>query len=239
MQHASVKKLFKEQVIHYSKEGQYEKLPLLHVILTWLRHKKYKRKVNICEFGGGNGQLLKQIQKCYPNCTLTNIEIIDEYRRFLVSQKIKFVLGSILEPGFADGTFDILIIRDVLHHLVGKNYTETLHNQRRALIELQRLVRPGGAIFIEELTNESEVATRCIYYLSWLNTKIGIHIPSLFVSRNVIVAFFTSRRLLNICSQIFGKKNIEKQESAVKLQWYFALLHLLGGAKKVILTIKK
>lgn len=239
MQHASVKKLFKEQINHYSKEGQYEKLPLLHVIVTWLHNKKYKRKVNICEFGGGNGQLLKEIHKAYPSCALTNVEIIDEYKRFLVSPKIKFVLGSILEPGFADETFDILIIRDVLHHLVGKNYKETLHNQRRALRQLQRLVRPGGAIFIEEFTNESEIATRSIYHLSAFNTKIGIHIPSLFVSRNVIVAFFTSRRLLDICNQIFGKKNIEKQETAINLQWYFALLHLLGGAKKVIVTIKK
>lgn len=239
MQHASVKKLFKEQVKHYSKDQQYEKLPLLRVILEWLHNKKYKRVLKICEFGGGNGQLLNQIQRVYSHTVLTNVEIIYDYKRFLVSKRIRFVLGSILDPNFPDEAFDMIIIRDVLHHLVGESYIETLNNQRIALMQLKRLVRANGVIFIEELTNESELATRIIYYLSWLNTKIGIHIPSLFISRNVIVAFFTSRRLLALCNQIFGKKNIEKQESAINLKWYFALLHLLGGAKKVILKVTK
>lgn len=238
MQHASVKKLFKEQVKHYSKEGQYQKLPLFRVIIEWLRKKKYAGVIQTCEFGGGNGQLLHEIQKVFPRASLTNVEIVEDYKRFLVSPKIKFVVGSILEPDFLNKTFNVVIIRDVLHHLVGKTYQETLLNQKLALTNLKRLVKPGGAIFIEELTNESEIATRAIYYLTRLNTKIGIHIPSVFVSRNVIVAFFTSRRLLALCKQIFGKYIIKVQESAIQLKWYFVLLHLFGGAKKIILTIQ-
>lgn len=239
MQHASVKKLFKEQIRHYSENDQYKHSPLKHLVLEWLKRKKPKKRIEICEFGGGNGQLLYQIQRIYPHTALTNVEIIEEYKRFLVSKRVRFVLGSILDPKFPSGAFDIIIIRDVLHHLVGDSLQETFHNQRLALMQLKRLVRAGGAIFIEELTNESELATRIIYYLSWLNTKIGVHIPSLFVSKNVIVAFLTSNTLLTMCNQVFGEKNIEKQELDVKVKWYFTLLHLLGGLKKIIITIKK
>jgi SAM-dependent methyltransferase len=172
---------------------------------------------------------LNQIQKVYSNTTLTNVEIIDDYKRFLVSQKIRFVLGSILDSNFPNEAFDVIIIRDVLHHLVGEGYKETLNNQRLSLMQLKRLVKPGGVIFIEELTNESEIASRIIYYLSWLNTKIGIHIPSLFISKNVIVAFLTSNKLLNLCNQVFGKKNIEKKELDVKVKWHLTFLHFLGG----------
>lgn len=239
MQHASVEKLFKEQIQHYSKHGQYNDSPLLDLILEWLKRKTYRRKVAIGEFGGGNGQLLGDIQKAYPRVSLTNVEIVKEYKQTLVSKKIRFVPGSILDPHFHEESFDVLIIRDVLHHLVGNSYDETLNNQKMALTELKRLVKPGGVIFIEELINESEISTRMIYYLSWLNTKIGVHIPSLFISKNVIVAFLTSNRLLKMCREVFQRRNINKQELEVRVRWYFVLLHLFGGLKKIILTIKQ
>jgi len=239
MQHSSVKKLFKEQVIQYSKENQYEKLPLFLGIKEWFKKKKFTRKIEICEFGGGNGQLLAQIQKIYPNSSLTNVEIIEDYKRYLVSKKIKFVLDSILDSNFPDKSFDVVIVRDVLHHLIGRSYKETINNQEHALKELKRLVRPNGVIFIEEFINESRVATRAIYYLSWLNTKIGVHLPSTFISKSVIVSFLTSKKLLNMCKSIFGGKNITKEELQIKVQWYFKALHLFGEIKKMILIIQK
>ncbi|MDP2638266.1 MAG: class I SAM-dependent methyltransferase [Candidatus Levybacteria bacterium] len=239
MQHVSVKKLFKEQVRRYSHEDQYENSPLAGLILKWLKREKTKEKAEICEFGGGAGQLLGEIQKSYPNYNYTNVEIIDDYKRFLVSREIKYINASILDSKLADSSFDIIIMRDVLHHLVGKSYKETVENQRYALYELKRLVKPGGAIFLEELTNESGIATRIIYYLCLLNTRIGMHIPRLFISKNVIVAFLTSSKLLNMCSQVFGEKNIEKQELVIKVKWYFRSLHFFGGLKKIILSIRK
>lgn len=239
MQHISVERLFREQLQRYSHKDQYKHSPLTHLILEWLKEKKADGKIEICEFGGGAGQLLGEIRKSYPNYSYTNVEIINDYKQLLVSENIKYVNTSVLDSTFADSSFDIIIMRDVLHHLIGGSLKETTENQERALYELKRLVRSGGAIFIEEFTNESEIATRMLYYLSWLNTKIGVHIPRLFISKNVIVAFLTSSKLLNMCNQIFGKKNIKKQELVVEAKWYFTLLHFLGGLKKLIITIKK
>jgi len=239
MQHSSVEELFKEQIKRYSKKGQYEKSPLFQLVLKRLHHREFRKAVEICEFGGGAGELLGEIQKTFPKVNLTNVEIINDYKRYLVSKKIKFILGSVLNSKFKNNSFDIIIMRDVMHHLVGRNYKETLHNQTLALKELKRIVRPGGLIFIEELTNESELATRIIYYLSKLNFKIGVHIPSLFVSAHVIVAFLTSTKLLNFTRSVFGEKNIKTQMLNVEIKWYFQILHLFSGLKKVILVIKK
>lgn len=239
MQHASVKKLFREQLGRYSRKEQAVNSPIIPLFQNWIKKNNIKKTLEICEFGGGSGQLLNEIRKSYANTNVTNVEIISDYKNFLVSNKIEFVLGSVLDPDLASESFDVIIIRDILHHLIGKNYKETMRNQKHALLELKRLVKPGGVIFLEEFTNESEIATRMLYYLSWLNTKIGVHIPRLFISKNVIVAFLTSNRLFNACSQIFGKGNLEKKEIAVKVKWYFTLLHFLGGLKKLIITIKK
>lgn len=239
MQHASVKKLFREQLGRYSRKDQAVNSPIIPLFQNWIKKNNIKKTSEICEFGGGSGQLLNEIRKSYPDTNLTNVEIVSDYKNFLAFSKIKFVLGSVLDSDLASELFDVIIIRDILHHLIGKNYKETMENQKYALSELKRLVKPGGVIFLEELTNESEIATRIIYYLCRLNTKIGVHIPSLFVSPNVIVAFLTSNKLLNMCNEIFGEKNIEKQELGVKVKWYFKSLHFFGGLKKIILSIKK
>lgn len=239
MQHASVKELFKEQVRIYSHKDQYTHSPLVHLILGWLKDKKINKKIEICEFGGGAGQLLGEIRKSYPDYSYTNVEIIKDYKQYLVSKKIVFVIGSILNSHFHNNSFDVLIIRDVLHHLVGENYEETADNQKLALNELKRLVKPKGVIFIEELTNESEIATKIIYYLSKLNSKVGISIPSLQISSNIIVAFLTDRKLLDLCSLIFGRDNIKEQVLNLETKWYIALLHLFGRLEKTIITAKK
>ena len=237
MQHTSVKKLFKEQVGQYSHKDQYKHSPLAILILEWLKGKKRNKKIQICEFGGGAGQLLGVIAKSYPGYSYTNVEIISDYKQFLVSHKIKFVVDSVLHSNFRSQSFDILIMRDVLHHLVGKNYKESRHNQISALGELKRLLKPGGAIFIEELTNTSGFATRLIYYLTRLNSRVGVQIPSLSLSSNIIVAFLTPTKLLNYCRQMFGEKNMKTQILDIRMKWYIRIVHLFGRLEKVAVVV--
>lgn len=238
MQNESVKKLFKEQVKQYSRKSQYQGSPLIPLILKRLKNKN--KKIEICEFGGGAGQLFGEIQKTYPNCNYTDVEIINDYRPFLISKKITFVLGSILDSHFPDKSFDVIIIRDVIHHLVGNSYKETFNNQKHALRELKRLLAPGGVIFIEELTNDSSIASKIIYYLTQINSKIGINVPSLGISSNAFVSFLSSSRITNMCLEIFGKKNIVELEMIPQqLNWQSRVAHLGGAVKKAIIVIRK
>src|SRR3989338_5383509 len=148
MQHASVQDLFKEQIEHYSKKEQALDSSIIPQVLKWLKNKKNRKKMDICEFGGGAGQLLNKIRKSYPKANYTNVEIVSKYKKYLPSKDIKFVTGSVLNSGFPDNSFDILIMRDVIHHLVRNSYQETVNNQKLALQELRRLAKPGGVIFI-------------------------------------------------------------------------------------------
>lgn len=239
MQHSSVKDLFKEQIKHYSHEDQSTNSELIELILEWIKKKKIRGQLKICEYGGGAGQLLNEIRKSHPKADYTNAEIVNEYREYLVSKQIKFVNDSILGSKFAGSSFDVLIVRDVLHHLIGESYKGTLENQMNALKELKRLCKPKGAIFIEELTNESDLASRIIYYLTLVNSKIRIKLPGLFVTPNVIVAFLTSKNLLSYCYKVFGKEKLAlKKINEVHTKWYIKLLHLNQGIKKVTLIIR-
>lgn len=208
MQDTSVKKLFKEQVGHYSEEDQATDSYIISLVSDWIKKKKFTRKIKICEFGGGAGQLLNEIGKSYPNADLINVELIDEYKRYMVSKKIKLVISSVLDSKLPNNSFDIILMRNVLHHLIGKNLNETAENQKHALFELKRMTKPGGAIFIEELTNPSAAVCMLLYLLTKLNSKLKLRFFSFYINPNAIIYFFTPTRLSNLYNEIFGKNNI-------------------------------
>lgn len=240
MQHPSVRKLFQEQIKYYSKPEQSTDSLIVGHFLNWANKKKIKKTLKICEFGGGAGQLLNKIGEHYPNACFTNVEIVDDYQKYLVSKKIKFVKSSILDSGFPDKSFDVLIIRDILHHLVGRSYKKTHNNQHQALQELKRLIEPGGAIFIEELTNSSEKATQIIYFLSKLNSKLGINFPSFQISSKAVVAFLTPNKLKQLCYSVFGSASIIKESRyQQKAELTGKLLHLGARLEKTIIVIGK
>lgn len=247
MQHPTVEKLFREQLEYYSRRDQSARQsPIISLFLEWTRKKSAKgrsapggKKLKIAEFGGAAGQLLAQINRSYPQSSLTNIEIIDQYRTRQVSPKITFIHGSILNNNLTTKSFDALIIRDVLHHLVGKNYQETLSNQKRALKELWRLLKPGGAIFIEELVDESIFAARLVYILSKLNSHLGFNWPALEINAKSIVAFLTPPKLVKNAREIFGKNNLKKINYEGDRDWRQRISHLGSSSGKMILVVVK
>ncbi len=246
MQDPSVAKLFEEQLDYYAKKDQSAATsPIIPLFLAWARKKSAKgrsasggKKIKIAEFGGAAGQLLAQIHHSFPQSELTNIELIASYRNRQILKKINFVHGSILDSKLADKSFDCLIIRDILHHLIGKNYQETLNNQEKALKELWRPLKPDGAIFIEELVDESSLGSKLIYYLSKINARIGLRIKSLEVTPNSIVFFLTPKKLesmiKNICSN-----NIKIKKYHRDYDWRQRIAHLGSSSGKMTIVIEK
>jgi len=240
MQDTSVKKLFKEQVEHYSEEDQAMDSYIISLVKDWIKKKRITGIAKICEFGGGAGQLLNEIGKFYPKADLINVELIGEYKRYMVSKKIKLVISSVLNSKLPNNSFDIILMRNVLHHLIGKNLEETAENQRRALLELKRLIKPGGAVFIEELTNSSAVVCMLLYLLTKLNSKIRLRFFSFYINPNAIVYFFTPGRLSNLYVEIFGKSNIvAKQIHRVVTDLKSKLLHFGKDRYMVTYVMKK
>lgn len=240
MQDPSVERLFQEQLSYYSRQDQSAKISrIIPLFLVWAKKKKLEGP-KIAEFGGAAGQLLAEINKSYPQSELTNIEIIAGYKSSQILKKIRFVHGSILNSKFPESSFDVLIIRDVLHHLVGKNLEKSRDNQKKALKELWRTLKPGGAIFIEELVNNSPLACRLIYYLSRLNSKIGVRAPIFQISPHTILAFLTPTEFLNLAREIFGQKSIRKVKfERTNVEWQYHLVHLGAKSGKIFVVVEK
>lgn len=237
-QHKAVKKQFQEQISIYTRKKQGTDSYLIPLILKWFSNSRQKRKINVCEFGGASGQLLHVIEKRYPNASYTIAEIVPEYCKHLASNKFIFELRSILDSGFKDKSFDIIIVRDIFHHLVSGNIAMTKRNQYNAVVELKRLIRPGGAIFIEELTIKPALISQVIYLITLINSKIGIKIPFLSLNPNIIVYFMTSKSLTENFMSVFRENKISKKIIIFKMTIKDYLIHPGACFEKVLLTIK-
>lgn len=66
---------------------------------------------------------------------------------------VKLVQGSVLEVPFDAGTFDAVLVNQVLHHL-DEGRDSAFPNVRRALAECHRVLKGGGAIVLNTCSQE-------------------------------------------------------------------------------------
>jgi ubiquinone/menaquinone biosynthesis C-methylase UbiE len=94
----------------------------------------------LLDIGCGTGRYSIQLAKVY-GLQLTGVDVSE---KMLNQAREKhpsgvWLLKSIEEAGFGDGSFDFILMSYVIHHL--KNYPRTLS-------DCHRYLRPGGALFI-------------------------------------------------------------------------------------------
>ncbi len=234
-----VKELFIEQAGYYSLSGcSVGDSPLSKSFSLWQKNKK-ENELKIADFGGAGGQLLDVLaKKSNKKLKLYDVELVESYKKHLANQKIVFVNKSILNAGFKNDYFDCIIIRDVLHHLIGFNLSDTQKNQERALSELKRMIRPGGLILIEELVTTSIFSSRIIYALSKINSKIGFKNKFLLISPNTIVSFLTVDELNRLTKKVFDCQQIRIDKIPWNRELSSRLLHLGAKNWKMIISIK-
>jgi len=99
---------------------------------------------NILDAGCGNGHGLELLTRAYHPRRLVGIDLMPEQverakRRGLAAEVRVGDITSIDEP---DASFDAVFVFGILHHVPA---------WRQAMTELARVLRPGGALLIEEL----------------------------------------------------------------------------------------
>ncbi|MEA3335659.1 MAG: class I SAM-dependent methyltransferase [Chloroflexota bacterium] len=244
-----VTKQFEDQLELYTSESTPEKsvVPFLVTpfFFRWLEreHEALQKQypLTICEFGGGGGYQLKMIgDVAGQRATLYNAELVGRYAGHQASETVRFVQGSILASGFADSAFDVVIARNVLHHLIGASLAQTRHNQQHALEELFRVTRPGGLILIQEQVNQSPMACNALYHLSQTASNMDLRIESFEVTPNTIVAYMTRAQLQAFCRQVIPESHWladQYQRRDVALRWKLTLLMSNNG--DALIAMKK
>lgn len=169
-------------------------------LFDWLKnHQEFlagRTPLKICEFGGGGGIVLHMIEEeLGGRPLLVNAELVGQYGQRQISDSIRFVQTSILQAGLAGDAFDVVIARNVLHHLIGDNLRQTRQNQGYVFAELLRVTKPGGLILIQEQVNQRPWAGTLIYYMSRLASRLKLRIESFEITPNTVIAYLTRSQL--------------------------------------------
>jgi 2-polyprenyl-3-methyl-5-hydroxy-6-metoxy-1,4-benzoquinol methylase len=233
---------FEDQVDLYSQhetEVSSQVLPFLKKQLP--KYSKAAKTVKICEFGGGGGDLLKAIKKMSKRkLVLHNAELVREYKKHQADKSIKFLHKSVLESDIPNNTYDVVIVRNVIHHLVNTSLSKTRENQRHAIAELIRITKPGGYILIDEQVNYSAIACSIFFHLSWLATKLKLSVKSFQITPNTIVGYLTRNELIAFCDQLIPKKEWSANSF---IRWvpelHWRLTMLMNNTGSAFIAMKK
>lgn len=224
----TVMKQFEDQIKQYSELARAYDNRVVTFLPEWIQNNKNKLSfpIKICDFGGGGGALLNEINNRVGDLViLYNAELLAKYGFHQSLEKIHFVHTSVLDSKFESNFFDVVIIRDVLHHLIGKTLAKTRYNQCKALHELYRVTKPGGLIIIYEITNQSRLSCNMLYYASKLAAMLKLEVKQLEISPNTVVGFLGHRELKKICDRTLCSAEIIAQEyKSFHKEFYWKIL---------------
>ena len=89
------------------------------------------------------------------------------------------------------------MIKNLLHHLVGRTRRESKAFVKRAVEEFERVTKDGGYIIILDQYNRYRFFSSVIFYLTLFFSIIGISSKSFAWGKNVIVSFLTPDETMN------------------------------------------
>lgn len=126
----------------------------------------------ILDTGTGTGDFIEVLKKVFPNATITGIDPNTESLKeaALKYPEISFIEMSAENLEFNDNSFDLASISMALHHLP---------DIKKALEEIQRVVKPGGWIIVNELFSDNlkpaeEVHKMFHHFRSKIDRLIGV-----------------------------------------------------------------
>jgi len=152
----------------------------------------------ILEVGGGSGYFLDLVAQNTPVRALYNCELVPEIYSKQVNGDICLIGGTVLKLPFKDSSFDYVVIKNLLHHLVGRTRRESKENCRKAIDELCRVVKNAGYVIVLEQYNRYDIFASIIFYITLFLSIIGAGFKPLGLRKNVIVSFFTPDGIITL-----------------------------------------
>ena len=195
----------------------------------------------ILEVGGGSGAFLDLVLENTSIKEAYNVELVHETYRKQVNGDIYLIGGNALDLPFTDCSFDWVVIKNLLHHLVGRTRGESKANAKHAIEELIRVAKDGGYIIILDQYNKHRVFSSVIFYLTLFFSVFGISFKSFGWGKNVIVSFLTpyeTRGLLTGAGDVEIVLNRENRLD-VPRKWKYTLLMSDIGRLVVIGKVRK
>ncbi len=109
------------------------------------------KEAKILDVGTGNGNFVRMITAIYNGYSqITGIDLseasLEECRKIFKEDRIEFLKMDALNMDFEDDSYDIVCLSNSLHHL---------EDIDKMFKEMERVLKPGGALIFCEMVNNS------------------------------------------------------------------------------------
>jgi len=160
---------------------------------------KYLGRVESCmDIGSGAGVFLRYVSERYDAHNVVGIDISEGMLAQSLLDKpsqADLAQGSVLDLPVREGRFDLVFMEEVLHHLVSKNRADSKKLARRAIGNIRRMIRPGGAFILREEYYESwfapTLSSTLIMLLLSLFNALRMRLPYKEAHMGLKVSFYT------------------------------------------------
>lgn len=152
----------------------------------------------ILEVGGGSGYMLDLITTITGSKFIYNCEIVPGAYKMQANENINLLGGDALNLPFKSNSFDFVLIKNLLHHLVGRTRKESKNNAKKAISEIKRVLHKDGYIILLEQYNNYKLFSSIIFYITTIGAMFKFRLKLLGWGKNVIVSFLTPEEIINL-----------------------------------------
>lgn len=143
-----------------------------------------EKVTSILDVGTGSGDFIEVLKDVFPEAKITGVDTDTESLHEATKKypDVSFIEMSALKLEFADYSFDVASISMALHHLP---------DIQTSLKEMQRVVKPGGWIIVNELFSDNlnqaqEVHKMFHHFRSRIDRLTGIYHQESFKKEQIL-----------------------------------------------------
>ena len=202
----------------------------------------HQAKIRFSKWGGGSGAFLDLVIENTSFKETYNTELVYEAYRKQVNGGICLMGGNALNLPFKDCSFEWVVVKNLLHHLVGGTRRKSKTFAKRAVEELIRVTKDGGYIIILDQYNGHRLFSSVIFYLTLFFSVFGISFKSFGWGKNVIVSFLTpdeTRDFLTGTGNVEIVLNVENRLDVSRKLKYTLLMSNIGRLVAIVKVRKK
>jgi len=190
----------------------------------------------ILEIGGGSGYLLSMIYnlsngKCKD---LYNVELSWRVYKEQKSKSIQLIGGDGRHLPFKDDIFDFVLMKNLLHHLVGESRKQSKMFVKMCIDEAIRTSKNGGYIIILEQYNRSRICADVLFFITTFFSIFGLEVKSFGIHKHVIVSFLTPEEVINFLTENNNVKVILKTQRRIMVPLKLRLTLLMSNIGHIL-----
>lgn len=191
---------FEETKDQYSRMDSSDNIFDHSIIDFILKNVSSEERIKIVEIGGGSGYLLKQLEGLLSHYSLDliNLELSFGIYSRQMADSTQLIGGDVKNSPFKDNTFNFIVLKNVLHHLVGESRKESKELVVSCIDELFRIVVDQGYVIILEQYNGVRFFSSVLFYITLLFARFGLTARYFGLNKDIVVSFLTPEEIMEV-----------------------------------------